>query len=245
MLDAPSQQVRNHLLAGLTEAQRALLLPHLEPVDLRQGDMLERPGEPIAHVHFPDAGLLSMVAVGSAGERIEVAAVGRDGMTGLAVLVGDDRSPYETVVQIDGAGHRIGADALRAITRADEGVRERLLRFGQAFAVQAAFSALANGHHTLEHRLARWLLICQDRTGLDALPLTHEFLSLMLGVRRAGVTVAIHVLEGRHLIKASRGHVRILSREGLIELAQGSYGVAEAEYVRLLGSGMGTGPGKG
>ena len=243
MLDAQSRQVRNHLLAGLTGAQRALLLPHLEPVDLRQRDVLEQPGEPIAHVHFPDAGLLSVIAVGSKGERVEVAAVGRDGMTGLAGLVGDDRSPYEAIVQLDGFGHRIAAGALRAIAQADEGVRERLLRYGQAFAVQAAFTALSNAPHPIEHRLARWLLICQDRTGMDALPLTHEFLSLMLGVRRAGVTVAIHELEGRGLIRATRGHVRVLSREGLIEAAQGSYGLAEAEYVRLLGGRRGAGEG--
>lgn len=235
MLDARSRQVRNHLLAGLTGEQRSLLLPHLEPVALRQRDVLERPGEPIAHIHFPDAGLLSVLAVGSKGERIEVAAVSRDGMTGLAVLVGDDRSPYETAVQIDGTGHRIGTEALRAVVRANEGVRERLLRYGQAFAVQAAFTALSNAHHIIEHRLARWLLIYQDRTGMDALPITHQSLSLTLGVRRAGVTVAIQVLEGHKLIKAMRGHVRVLSREGLIEAAQGSYGVAEAEYARLMG----------
>ncbi len=235
MRDAIPQNFGNRLLSGLTKAQLGLLAPHLEPVDLPHAMLAEPAHEPVAYAYFPSSGLASVIAHDHAGLRIEAGLFGRDGMTALAVVMGTDRSPNETRFQIAGDGHRIATDALREAMQADPVIRDRFLLFVQAFAIQTAQTALANGKHSLEERLARWLLMCQDRVDGESLHLTHEFLSTMLGVRRAGVTVAVHLLEGRSLIKAARGRIRILDRGGLESAARGSYGVTEAEYARLMG----------
>jgi CRP-like cAMP-binding protein len=236
MLDVTSRLLPNRLLAGLAESQLARLSPHLEPVDLPLGMMLEPAHEPIAFVYFPASGLTSTVAREPGGGRIEVGIIGREGMTGLPVLMGDDRSPNETQMQVAGTGHRLPADALRAALAAEPALRERFLRYAHTFVIQASQTALANGKHTIEQRLARWLVMCQDRVESEQLPLTHEFLSIMLGVRRAGVTIATHMLEGRGLIRARRGCIRIRDRAGLEAEAGGSYGIPEAEYARLMGA---------
>jgi CRP-like cAMP-binding protein len=233
MINATPWTSRNRILAGLTEARLALLAPHLAPVELELRMVLEVPGEPIAHVYFPASGVISVVAVGTDKRRIEVGLFGRDGMSGLAVVLGDDRSPHETLVQVPGFGHRLAADALRE-AMADAPLRDHLLHFAQAFSVQTAYTALANGRHNIEERLARWLLMCHDRGEGDALALTHDFLATMLGVRRAGVTVALHMLEGRGLIKATRGRIQVLDRGDLERAATGLYGPPEAEYARLM-----------
>lgn len=236
-MDALSRNFRNTLLAGLTEAQLRHLAPELEPVELPLGMALQAPGEPIEHVYFPGSGVGSVIAVGPEGDRIEAGLFGREAMTGMAVVMGDDRSPHEVLIQVPGAGHRLQADALREAMAAEPAIRERFLRSVQAFAVQVAHTALANGRFSLQPRLARWLLMCHDRVDGDQLHLTHEFLALMLGVRRAGVTVTVHELEGRGLIRATRGCIRLLDRGGLEALAHGAYGVPEAEYRRLMGVG--------
>jgi CRP-like cAMP-binding protein len=236
MLKPAPRSLSNLLLLGLADNQLALLLPHLEPVTLPQAMQVEAPGEPIAHAYFPSSGLVSVIAQDGAGARIEAGLFGREGMTALAVVMGTDRSPHETTVQIAGTGHRIATDALRQVMQAEPAIRDRFLLFAQAFAVQAAQTALANGKHIIEDRLARWLLMCQDRVGGHEIHITHEFLSIMLGVRRAGVTVAIQILEGRRLIRARRGRINILDRDALEEAAHGSYGATEAEYARLLGA---------
>ncbi len=235
-MDPTPRNFRNKLLAGLTEAQLGHLAPELEPVELSQRMGLQAPGEPIEHVYFPGSGVGSVIAVGPEGDRIEAGLFGRDGLTGMAVVMGDQRSPYEAVIQVPGAGHRIAAEALREAMAAEPTIRERFLRYVQAFGVQVAHTALANGRFSLQPRLARWLLMCHDRVDGDQIELTHEFLATMLGMRRAGVTVATHELEGRGLIRATRGRVRVLDRGGLEALAHGLYGVPEAEYARLMGT---------
>ena len=235
MLDVACQAFRNQVLSGLTASQLGHLAPHLKPVDLPRAMVVEPADAPIAHAYFPACGLASVVARDLNGQRIEAGLIGREGMTAMAVVMGDDRSPHETLFQVAGTGHRMEADALREAMTVEPAIRERLLRFALAFSVQSAHTTLASGRHAIEGRLARWLLMCHDRVDGDRLELTHEFLSLMLGVRRAGVTVALHLLEGRGLIKATRGCIRLLDRAGLEATAQGSYGVAEAEYARLMG----------
>jgi CRP-like cAMP-binding protein len=235
MLDAIPRNFRNQLLSGLTETQLGVLAEHLEPVDLPVRMVLEAPDQPIEHVVFPASGITSIVAIGKGDKRIEAGLFGRDGMSGSVVLLGADRSPHETFVQVAGSGHRIEADALREAMRQEPAIRERFLLFIHASAIQVAQTALANGKQTMEARLARWILMCHDRMDGDEVMLTHEFLSLMLGVRRAGVTVSVHMLEGRGLIKATRGRIRILDRGALEAAADGGYGIPEAEYQRLLG----------
>jgi CRP-like cAMP-binding protein len=237
MLDAVPGNFRNRLLAGLTEAQLGRLAPDLEPVELTLRMELETPSEPIEHVYFPGSGVGSVIAIGPDGQRVEAGLFGREGMSGLAVVLGADRSPNETRYQLPGTGHRIEVGVLREAMGAEPAIRERFLLYSQAFAVQVAHTTLANGRSTIAVRLARWLLMCHDRVSGDVLELTHEFLSIMLGVRRSGVTVATHELEGRGLITATRGRIRVLDRGGLLAEAHGIYGVPEAEYARLMGGG--------
>src|SRR4051794_18441090 len=155
-------------------------------------------------------------------------------MSGLTVLLGTDRSPHACFVQTAGSGWRIRADALCRALAASAALHQHLLRFVQAFMVQMGQTALANGSSTLEQRLARWLLMCHDRVDGDGLATTHEFLSLMLSVRRAGVTVALQALEERGLISTKRGQIAVLDRAGLEGVAGDSYGLCEAEYLYPL-----------
>ncbi len=223
------------MLSLMVEGQLARLRPNLEPVELPLATVLEAPNEPIRHVYFPEAGIGSVVAAGpGGGPGAEVGLFGRDGMSGLAVVLGSDRTPHETRIQLAGHGHRLPAEALREAMLADPRLREMLLHYVLAAMAQSANTILANARFGIEERLARWLLMCHDRMDGDLLALTHEFLAVMLGVRRAGVTVAIHMLEGRGVLKATRGRVQILNRAGLEAMSRGVYGPAEAEDARLM-----------
>jgi len=226
---------RNRLLLALSVQDVSLLQPQFERVPLPLRTCLAEPNTPIQHVYFLDEGIASVVASTPQGRRIEVGIIGREGLTGLPILVGTDRSPHECFIQTPGAGWRIRADDLRRALAASAALHQHLLRFVQAFMIQMGQTALANACHVIEQRLARWLLMCHDRVDGDELATTHEFLSLMLGVRRAGVTVALQALEERGLISTKRGQIVVLDRAGLEAVAGGSYGAAEAEYERLIG----------
>lgn len=183
----------NALLASLKPQDQALLEVHLEPVELEFRQRLEPANRRIKNIYFIEQGLGSVVAIGK-GERrqVEIGIVGREGMTGIAVVLGVGVSPHDTFMQVEGRGKRIGADELREALRTSSSLASSLMRFAHVFSVQTAHSALANAQGKIEERLARWLLMAQDRLLADDLHLTHEFLSLMLGVRRAGVTTALH-----------------------------------------------------
>lgn len=232
---AHSVAIRNRLLAKLSEQDLGLLRPDLSRVSLQRGDVMVAPNTPIEAVYFPEDAIGSVVASTSGGRRIEVGIFGRDGMSGTSLLLGSDRSPHESFSQVAGAAWRISTENLKHAIRRSSALHELLLRYVETFNVQVAHTALSHGSYTIEERLARWLLMCLDRSDGDDLRLTHEFLALMLGVRRSGVTLALHVLEGAGLIRAKRGVITILSREKLEEVAGGSYGVPEAEYRRLIG----------
>jgi CRP-like cAMP-binding protein len=154
-------------------------------------------------------------------------------MSGLALVTGADRSAHHVLVQVPGTGHHLGAEVLREAMTAEPAIRERFGRFAQALAVQATHTALANKRHVTQDRLVRWLLMCHDRVEGDGLELTHEFLGLLLGLRRAGVGAMVPDLEKRGVIRATSG--RILDRGALEALAHGTYGEPEAEYARLMG----------
>jgi len=225
----------NGLLATLSVHDLSLLEPQLEPVPLPVRTCLAELNRPVEHVYFLEQGIASVVASTPQGRRIEVGIIGREGLTGLPVLLGTDRTPHTCFVQTPGAGWRIQADDLRRAMAASASLHQHLLRFVQAFLVQMGQTALANASHVLGQRLARWLLMCHDRVDGDELATTHEFLSLMLGVRRAGVTVALQAFEERGLIATQRGQVTVLNRARLEAVAGDSYGAAEAEYERLIG----------
>jgi CRP-like cAMP-binding protein len=221
-------------LAVLSPADRALLQPSLETVGLKTGQILEAPDDPIQHIYFPESGLLSIVARTKPNHRIEVAMIGYEGMTGQALVLGEHRSANETLVQAPGSALRIATPALLQALAGSRTLSALLLRYFYVFMVQCSQTALANGRGKLQERLARSLLMWHDRICEDELVLTHEFLALLLGVRRPGVTGALHELEGKHLIRSTRSLVRIVDRAGLERAANGFYGIPEAKYDQSI-----------
>lgn len=193
-----------------------------------RGSHLNRQTSRSSTAIFITSGLASVIAIGRNSHRLEVGIIGCDGMTGLPVVLGNDRSPNETFIQVEGTGSRITADGLRQAMRKSASLSRVLLNFVNAFLIQTSHTALSNGTATIEERLARWLLMAQDRLGGDEVPLTHEFLSLMLGVRRVGVTGALNQLHRKGVIRLSRGRIWVVDRDGLIDFANGSYGIPEA-----------------
>lgn len=229
----------NELLRRLTVSDCALLQPHLERVQLPSRTCLESAKSLIEFVYFFEAGVASVVVKIPKGRDAEVGLIGFEGMTGTAVVLGDDRATHDCIVQLPGEAMRIPvADFWHALSRSQT-LRLFLMRFVESLNIQTNYTALVNARLKLEERLARWLLMCDDRVAGEKLALTHELLSIMLGVRRPGVTVAIQVLEGKGLIRANRGEIIIRDREGLVSLADGGYGEAEAEYRRLIGGDFG------
>ena len=213
---------KNHLLASLLEKDRKRLEPHLEDVPLPTGLMLEEPGKPIDQAVFPSSGIVSLVAV-AGDDRIEVGIIGREGMTGVSVLLESTPPLHQCFVQVAGAGFQIATGDLRKAVASSPTLHKALLRFAGSMLGQAAGTALANGRFKIGERLARWLLMCQDRLGGDEIPLTQDFLAVMLGVRRPGVTGAIETLAREGLVERGYGRVTILDREGLKLSSRGCY----------------------
>ncbi len=212
----------NHLLSRLARPDLRLLEPHLVAVDLPVRRQLEARNKKVAQVYFLETGMASVVANGQ--HAIEVGVIGREGMTGLSVVLnGDGRAVHETYMQIAGSGLRMPAGNLREAIGASVALHQVLLRYAHAFLIQTTQTALANGRSKIEERLARWLLMAADRTDDSALSLTHEFLAIMLGVRRSGVTVALQGLERTGLISHKRGVITIVDREALESSSNGAY----------------------
>ena len=227
--------VRNVSLRALAPDDLGSLRPHLDPVPFGRGDVVIHPDEPFEHAWFPEGGLASVVSTPDGEQRLVLGLFGREGMVPTGLVLASDRTPLETFVQVEGAWLRIGADVLRDAMRRSPALHGLLMRYVQTFMLLVGQTALANGLYKTEERLARWLLMAHDRLEGDGLPLTHEFLSIMLGVHRPGVTVALHLLEEAGMIRAKRGLITMLDRGKLREAAGGSYGPAEAEYERLIG----------
>jgi CRP-like cAMP-binding protein len=213
---------RNHLLANLPDDVLDRLRPHMERVQLAVGKRLEKPNERIAHVLFPLSGICSVLAA-AGDDRIEVGIIGRDGMTGVSVVLGADTSPHECFVQVAGEALRLAVGELHQVIESNPATRKQFLLYARSLMVQTAQTALANGRLTIEHRLIRWLLMSQDRLDGDEIPLTHEFISLMLGVTRPGVTVAVQALEAARLIGNRRGCITILDRPALEAIVGDAY----------------------
>jgi CRP-like cAMP-binding protein len=224
----------NWLLKTLRAEDQALVTPDLERVSIKRGDILEAAGEPIPYVYFPNEGLISVVARMQDGKPVEVGMVGREGMTGAPVVLDDLLALNEVRVQIGGAAVRIPSAVLRRLVSKSPSLHAVFLRYVQVLTSQVAQTAVAATHFTVRARLARWLLMVQDRVGSDQFSLTHELLAMMLGVRRPGVTVAMHMLEGEHLIRSTRANVQIVDRDGLEALVSTSYGIPEGLYRRLF-----------
>ena len=226
---------QNRLLAALPVEEYAHLLPMLVPARLHLKDVLVEPDTPIRDVWFVREGVGSVLATEQEGGTVEVGTIGPEGFVGLPVLNGTDAMPYRVIVQVVGHAWRLPADAFRAVIDERPAVRRVMLRYSQYFTDQVSQHAACNHLHTIEERCARWLLMTHDRVQGDRFELTHEFLSLMLGVRRAGVTVAMGVLQAEGLVRYVRGRVTIIDRPRLEEASCGCYHVTRTALTRLLG----------
>jgi CRP-like cAMP-binding protein len=224
----------NQILAALPADEYERLLPHLEDFHLILGDVLSRPDEPIEYVYFPHRGTISVISTMEDGSQVEAGIVGNEGLFGLPVVLGTDSAPFQATVQIADGASRMRAGVLREEMGRGGRLQKLLLRYGQAFFVQVAQTAVCNRRHNVDGRLARWLLMCQDRALSDELGLTHEFLSIMLGVRRAGVSVAASKLQAQGLIRYAHGRIHILDRAGLEAFSCECYRVVRREFDRLL-----------
>src|ERR1700722_13376779 len=214
-----SSQSRNQLLAAMSAADFASLQPHLKPVPMALLKDMERPNQRIETVYFMETGIASVVAVQPDETRVEVGLIGREGLSGIAVVLGGDQSPHATYIQVAGEGQRITAENLRHAMSESKTPHGLLLRFVQVFMVQTAHTAVANARTHIDRRLARWILMAHDRLHDDRLSLKHEFLALMLGVGRAGVTEALQSLKRQKLIDAGRNLIVVLDRKGIEQLA--------------------------
>lgn len=227
---------RNALLNLLPARDRDVFRPAWDRVALTPGTSVIEPLSPISHVLFVESGVLSVMADRDGREALEVAMIGREGMAGVFLALGCPDVPFRVSVQSAGEVIRMASDHFVDACQASPMLRGLALRYAQVLTTQVAETARCNGRLTVEARLARWLLMAHDRAEGDELVVTHETLAVSLGVRRPGVTVAIHILEGEHLIRATRGRVEIRDRSGLKDAAKGSYGLPEAEFSRLLRS---------
>lgn len=233
---SPHQQpsVRNLLLKKLSPDDFMLLQPHLQPMVTELRQQLIAPNTPIKQLFFPEVGFCSITTHGS-DKKVELGIIGREGLVGaLPILLGDDCTPHDHFIQSAGEILSITTEALCAAVDQSASLHRLLLRSIQVQFVQTAQTAFANASQTIDERLARWLLMCHDRLDGDDLQITHEFLSMMLGVHRSSTTLAIQVLEGNRLIRARRGRITILDRETLEKVADNGYGLPEAEFTRLI-----------
>ncbi len=230
--------INNRLLRRLAAEDFEAVRPCLETVDLPMKVAVTETGCRIEHLHFLDSGLASVVVSSvEDDERIEVGHVGWEGVTGTAACLGVSTAGTRTFMQIAGAAWRLAVADYGRIAAERPAVGALMLRYVHTHQMQVAYSALANARYSLRECLARWLLMTHDRADSDDLPMTHEFLSLMIGVRRAGVTGELTVLEGMGMVRATRGSIRILDRPRLLSIAGGCYGQPEALYEALIGSG--------
>jgi CRP-like cAMP-binding protein len=226
---------RNRLLAALPPEDLAQLWSRLEPAELPFHQTLHAVGEPISAVYFPETGWASMLAYLEDGDAAEVGLIGREGFVGLPVLLGADHDDLEAMVQAPGTALRMDKAAFRAALEGVSAFRTLLLRYALVHHGQVARTAACNGRHHTDQRLARWLLMAHDRSEGDGFPMTHEFLSMMLGVRRAGVTVAAGLLSKAGFIRYERGRMEVTDRPGLESAACECYGVARRASDALLG----------
>ena len=225
----------NRLLGLLRPSDYARLRPHLQPVPLEYRQPLYDAGEPIDFVYFIETGVGSLVNTMANGQATEVGTIGSEGIVGLPLLFGDDRAPTSVYVQVPGAGLRMKATPFKRELALSASLRTVMLRYAHAFFNQVAQSAACNHFHPIQQRCCRWLLMTHDRMQSDEFLLTQEFLAMMLGVQRTGVTAAASALQREGLIRYRRGNVTILDRRGLERRSCECYGVSKLEFDRLLG----------
>ena len=227
--DGDGNHVGNLILLGLSKEDYNQVMPRLELVRLKLHQVLYEAGETIKSGYFVSSGLISVLAVQPDGKSIEVGLIGREGFVGLPLLVGYHSSPTRTVIQGDAVAYRCSAQDLSSLIEELPALEKQLNRFAHRLAMQTTQIAACNRLHEVEERLARWILMTQDRIESDHLPLTQEFLSQMLGTRRASVTVSAGILQKAGLISHTRGSVTILDRPRLEAAACDCYGIVQRQ----------------
>jgi CRP-like cAMP-binding protein len=227
--------VENRILAALADGEREGLFPYLEPVSLQAGEILFAPGDRVRQLYFPINSVVSMLASMEDGTTVEAGVVGNEGIVGLSTILGAEVSTVQGLVQVAGDALRIPAAALMAEFKRGGQLQSLILRHTHTLFTMVSQTAACNRLHTVEERLARWLLTMRDRVESDEYLLTQEFIARMLGTRRSGVTVAAGILQQAGLINYRRGRINILDREGLEEVSCECYRSVKEEYDRYLG----------
>jgi CRP-like cAMP-binding protein len=220
-----NRRVGNRILLAIPDDEFRAIRPHLESMELESHRVLHEAHEALQDVYFPNDGLLSLVVVLADGKTVEAGIVGKEGLVGIPAIAGLSRSPLREVVQIAGDGLRIPAATLRELLATTPELHHELERFSVVLGLQVAQTAACNRLHEVEKRLARWLLMAQDRVRSELLPITHDFLATMLGTDRPSVSLAAGVLQKAGMIEYSRGSVKILNRAELEKAACECYGV--------------------
>lgn len=225
--DASGKAVGNVILLSLPDDEYHAIRPHLEPVEMPQYRIFHEPGQKIEFAYFPHKGMTSLVALSRDGRSVEVGIVGKEGMVGMPLVMNSQRAIFRAIMQMPGMGVRIRSEVFQDILPRTPTLGSEISRFAMMHGIQVAQLAACNRLHEVDQRLARWLLMCQDRVDSESLPLTHEFLAQMLGAGRPSVSLAAAVLEDAGLIENRRGTVRVLNRKNLEEAACECYGVIQ------------------
>jgi CRP-like cAMP-binding protein len=230
-----SPQSANRLLALLPPAEYDRLRPNLRPVPLPFKQVLMRARRPIDYAYFPTSGLVSALTVMGNGAAIEVGNIGNEGVAGVSAALGVLTSPHRLIVQVAGEALRVEASVLAEKCERGSTLWRLLVQYHTSFLFQVSQSVACNGLHAVQQRCCRWLLMTHDRIDGDELPLTHEFLAIMLGVRRVSVTLVLHPLQDQGLVKCGRGRITILDRKGLEVVACECYQLVTDEYNQMVG----------
>jgi CRP-like cAMP-binding protein len=223
--DATNRRVENKILLAIPENEFRAIRPHLEPMELESHRVLHEAHEVLQYAYFPNDGLLSLVVVFAEGKTVEAGIIGKEGLVGIPAIAGLSRSPLREVVQITGDGLRMSVTTLRDLLATAPQLHHELEHFSVVLGLQVAQTAGCNRLHDVEKRLARWLLMAQDRVSSELLPITHDFLATMLGTDRPSVSLAAGVLQKAGVIEYRRGSVKILNRVELERAACECYGV--------------------
>lgn len=225
--NAAGKPVSNLLLLSISDSDFSTIRSHLEYVDLPNHLVIHEPGAKLEFAYFPNRGLISLVVAMQDGKTAEAGVLGNEGVAGIPAAVGLRRSPLQAIVQITGDGHRIPVEALQKALDGSPRIQLLLSRYAVLQGMQVAQTAACNRLHDIEQRLARWLLMTQDRVDSEALAITHDFLATMLGTNRSSVSLAAGILQQKNIIRYTRGAVTIVNRKKLEDSACECYGIMQ------------------